>query len=99
MEVPIQEAIDEGIVVCKLRYRAQRTAFTVSGDNESMGVEGAKVHVDKIGTTGKVVVLDVPTSGSVAELRKKGFMDTMKEIARIWRLLSMLRSSPVKRSG
>ena len=46
-----------------------------------MGVEGAKSIVDKIGTTGKVVVLDVPTSGSVAELRKKGFMDTMKEIA------------------
>jgi len=46
-----------------------------------MGVEGAKYIVDKIGTTGKVVVLDVPTSGSVAELRKKGFLDTMKEIA------------------
>ena len=67
MEVPIQEAID-GV-------------YRVSGDNESMGVEGAKYIVDKIGTTGKVVVLDVPTSGSVAELRKKGFMDTIKEIA------------------
>ena len=55
--------------------------YRVSGDNESMGVEGAKYIVDKIGTTGKVVVLDVPTSGSVAELRKKGFMDTIKEIA------------------
>lgn len=82
MEVPIQEAIDEGIVVVNFDIEiAADGVYRVSGDNESMGVEGAKYIVDKIGTTGKVVVLDVPTSGSVAELRKKGFMDTMKEIA------------------
>ena len=82
MEVPIQEAIDEGIVVVNFDIEiAADGVYRVSGDNESMGVEGAKYIVDKIGTTGKVVVLDVPTSGSVAELRKKGFLDTMKEIA------------------
>ena len=82
MEVPIQEAIDEGIVVVNFDIEiAADGVYRVSGDNESMGVEGAKYIVDKIGTTGKVVVLDVPTSGSVAELRKKGFMDTIKEIA------------------
>jgi ribose transport system substrate-binding protein len=82
MEVPIQEAIDDGIVVVNFDIEiAADGVYRVSGDNESMGVEGAKYIVDKIGTTGKVVVLDVPTSGSVAELRKKGFLDTMKEIA------------------
>ena len=82
MEVPIQEAIDAGIVVVNFDIEiAADGVYRVSGDNESMGVEGAKYIVDKIGTTGKVVVLDVPTSGSVAELRKKGFMDTIKEIA------------------
>ena len=32
-------------------------------------------------TTGKVVVLEVPSSGSVSELRKKGFDEKIKEIA------------------
>ena len=35
----------------------------------------------KIGTTGTVVALPVPTSGSVSELRMKGFTDTIEEIA------------------
>lgn len=82
MEVPIQQAIDEGIVVVNFDIEiAADGVYRVSGDNESMGVEGAKYIVDKIGTEGTVIVLDVPTSGSVAELRKKGFMDTMAEIA------------------
>lgn len=41
----------------------------------------AKYIVDKIGPEGTVVILDVPTSGSVAELRKAGFLDTLAEIA------------------
>ena len=82
MEVPIQQAIDDGIVVVNFDIEiAADGVYRVSGDNESMGIEGAKYIVDKIGTTGTVVVLDVPTSGSVAELRKKGFTETMKEIA------------------
>lgn len=82
MEVPIQQAIDEGIVVVNFDIEiAADGVYRVYGDNESMGVEGAKYIVDKIGTEGTVIVLDVPSSGSVAELRKKGFMDTMAEIA------------------
>ena len=42
-----------------------------------MGYQSAQYIVDKIGTEGTVVILDVPTSGSVAELRKKGFTETM----------------------
>ena len=77
MEVPIQEAIDDGIVVVNFDIEiAADGVYRVSGDNESMGVEGAKYIVDKIGTTGKVVVLDVPTSGSVAELRKNCLLYT-----------------------
>ena len=82
MEVPIQQAIDEGIVVVNFDIEiAADGVYRVSGDNESMGVEGAKYIVDKIGTEGTVIVLDVPTSGSVAELRKKGFEETIAEIA------------------
>ena len=44
---------------------------------DEMGKDAAEYVIDKVGTEGTVVVLDVPTSGSVAELRKKGFTETM----------------------
>jgi ribose transport system substrate-binding protein len=82
MEVPMQAAIDKGIVVVNFDIAINATGvYRVSGDNEGMGVEGAKYIVNKIGTEGTVVMLTVPTSGSVSELRKKGFMDTIATIA------------------
>ncbi len=82
MEVPIQAAIEKGIVVVNFDIEINATGvYRVAGDNEGMGVEGAKYIVDKIGTEGTVVMLTVPTSGSVSELRKKGFMDTIAQIA------------------
>ncbi len=82
MEVPIQQAIDDGITVVNFDIEIDAEGvYRVSGDNESMGVEGAKYIVDKIGTEGTVVILEVPSSGSVGELRKKGFDETIAEIA------------------
>src|SRR5699024_5731304 len=82
MEVPIQKAVDEGITVVNFDIKIDVPGvYYVSGDNEDMGIQGAKYLVDKIGEQGTVVILDVPSSGSVAELRKKGFVDTMKDIA------------------
>lgn len=82
MEVPIQAAIDEGIVVVNFDIQINAEGiYLVTGDNEGMGRESAKYIVDKIGTTGTVVALPVPTSGSVSELRMKGFKDVMAEIA------------------
>lgn len=82
MEVPIQAAIDEGIQVVNFDIAIEADGvYRVSGDNEDMGVQGAKYIVDKIGTEGTVVVLNVPSSGSVSELREKGFVDTIAEIA------------------
>ncbi len=82
MEVPIQAAIDKGVVVVNFDIVINaKGIYLVTGDNESMGVEGAKYIVDKIGKTGTVIALPVPTSGSVSQLRMKGFMDTIKEIA------------------
>ena len=82
MEVPIQAAINEGIYVVNFDIAiAAAGVYKVTGDNEGMGVEGAKYIVDKIGTEGIVVALTVPTAGSVNELRMKGFTETMKEIA------------------
>ena len=82
MEVPIQNAIDSGISVVNFDIGIDADGgYRVTGDNEGMGVESAKYIVEKIGTTGTVVALPVPTSGSVSELRMKGFTDTIKEIA------------------
>lgn len=89
MEVPIQNAIDQGVVVVNFDIEiAAEGVYRVAGDNYDMGVQGAKYIVDKIGTEGTVVILDVPTSGSVAELRKAGFLDTVAEIAPNFNILT-----------
>ena len=54
--------------------------YRVAGDNYDMGVQGAHYIEDKIGKDGTVVILEVPTAGSVSELRKAGFLDTLEEI-------------------
>lgn len=82
MEVPIQGAIDKGVVVVNFDIEIDCTnIYRVTGDNEGMGVRGAEYIVDKIGKTGTVVTLPVPTSGSVSELRMKGFTETIAQIA------------------
>jgi len=82
MEVPIKKALDAGITVVNFDIEINADGvYRVSGDNEDMGVQGAKYVVDKIGKTGNVIILDVPTSGSVAQLRKKGFTDTIAKLA------------------
>lgn len=82
MEVPIQQAIESGVTVVNFDIEIDAEGvYRVAGDNEDMGVQGANYIVEKIGQTGTVVMLEVPTSGSVSELRKKGFVDTMAEIA------------------
>jgi len=82
MEVPIQRALDEGIEVVNFDIVIDVDGvYRVAGDNHDMGVQGAKYVVDKIGTEGEVVLLEVPSAGSVSELRKGGFLDTVAEIA------------------
>lgn len=82
MEVPIQECINDGVPVVNFDIAINADGvYRVSGDNYDMGYQGAQYIVDKIGTEGKVVILDVPTSGSVAELRKQGFLEHLAELA------------------
>ena len=82
MEVPIQAAIDRGIKVVNFDIEINaKGVYRVSGNNEDMGVQGANYIVGKVGKDATVVILEVPTSGSVSELRKKGFLDTVKNIA------------------
>ncbi|WP_066191023.1 ABC transporter substrate-binding protein [Gracilibacillus phocaeensis] len=82
MDVPIQNAIDNGMTVVNFDIVIDADGvYRVSGDNEDMGIQGANYIVDKIGETGNVVVLEVPSSGSVSELRTKGFEETIADIA------------------
>ena len=82
MEVSAQAAINDGLVVVAFDMDIPAEGiYKVTGDNESMGVAGAEYIVEKIGTTGKVATIEVPSSGSVNELRLKGFMETMAKIA------------------
>ena len=82
MEVPIKKAVDAGIKVVNFDIAINVDGvYRVSGDNEGMGVQGANYIVNKIGNKGTVVVMEVPTSGSVSALRKKGFVDTIAKIA------------------
>lgn len=82
MEDPIKELVDNGVPVVNFDIVIDVDGvYHVAGDNVDMGTQSAQYIVDKIGTTGKVAVLEVPSSGSVSELRKKGFEEKMKEIA------------------
>nr|MCR4884701.1 substrate-binding domain-containing protein [Clostridiales bacterium] len=82
MEVPVQDAIDKGAVVVAFDMDIDAEGILkVTGDNESMGVAGAKFIVDKTGPAATVIALPVPTSGSVSELRMAGFNKTIAEIA------------------
>ena len=82
MEVPVQAAVEQGIVVVNFDIDiAVDGVYKVTGDNYSMGAESAKYIVERVGQEGIVVALPVPTSGSVSDLRMQGFNDTIKEIA------------------
>lgn len=82
MEDPIKGLIDAGIPVVNFDIVIDvEGVYHVAGDNVDMGTQSAQYIVDKIGTTGKVAVLEVPSSGSVSELRKKGFEEKIKELA------------------
>ncbi|MDF1508500.1 ABC transporter substrate-binding protein [Robertmurraya sp. DFI.2.37] len=89
MEVPIQRAVDAGIKVVNFDIAINVDGvYRVAGDNEDMGIQGANYIVDKIGTEGNVVILEVPSSGSVSELRKKGFVETIESLAPDMNLLT-----------
>lgn len=87
VETAAEMALEQGIIIYNFDMKINvdekyaDNMYFLSGDNYGMGVAGAKYIVDKIGTEGTVLVMDVPTSGSVAELRKAGFTDTIAEIA------------------
>ena len=81
METAMQEIIDMGIPVVNFDVDvACEGIYKVTGDNYDMGYQSAKYIVEKVGEAANIVVMDVPSSGSVCELRKQGFYDYLNEI-------------------
>ena len=81
METAMQEIIDDGIPVVNFDVDvACEGIYKVTGDNYDMGYQSAKYIVEKAGPSAYIAVLDVPSSGSVCELRKQGFYDYLNEI-------------------
>ncbi len=81
METAMQEIIDQGIPVVNFDVDVDcEGIYKVTGDNYDMGYQSAKYIADKVGDGAVITVMDVPSSGSVCELRKQGFYDYLKEV-------------------
>ncbi len=81
METALQGIIDMGIPVVNFDVDVDcEGIYKVTGDNYDMGYQSAKYIVEKVGEAANIVVMDVPSSGSVCELRKQGFYDYLNEI-------------------
>lgn len=87
VETAAEMALEKGIIIYNFDMLINvdesyaDELYVLTGDNYGMGVAGAEYIVSKIGTTGTVLIMDVPTSGNVAADRKAGFEDTVAELA------------------
>lgn len=82
METALQEVIDAGIPVVNFDVDVDcEGIYKVTGDNYDMGYQSAKYITGIVGEGANIVVMDVPSSGSVCELRKEGFYAYLNEIS------------------
>lgn len=80
METALQEIIDSGIPVVNFDVDVDcEGIYKVTGDNYDMGYQSAKYITDIVGDGANIAVMDVPSSGSVCELRKEGFYAYLAE--------------------
>ncbi|MFQ9816515.1 MAG: hypothetical protein ACLRX2_12600 [Oscillospiraceae bacterium] len=81
MEVPIQQAIDEGITVVNFDIAIEADGVTAyPATTRVWAQDAAEYIIDKVGTEGTVVVLDVPT------LRPPWPSCARRALPRPWRL-------------
>lgn len=81
METALAEVVADGIPVVNFDVDVNADGvYMVTGDNYDMGYQSAKQIVDTVGEAAHIVVLDVPSSGSVCELRKQGFYAYLDEV-------------------
>ena len=81
MEDAVDEITAQNIPVVSFDFDIDSDGiYKVTGDNTGMGYESAKYITEKVGDAATIAVLDVPSAGSVAELRKQGFYAYLDEI-------------------
>ena len=95
IETAAEMALEQGIIIynfdmlINVNEKYADNMYVLTGDNYGMGVAGAQYIVNKIGTSGTVLIMDVPTSGNVAADRKAGFTDTMATLAPDMKLVTI----------
>ena len=81
MEDAVAGVIEQNIPVVSFDVDiACEGLYKVTGDNYGMGYQSAKYIVEKVGEAATIGVFDVPSAGSVSQLRKQGFYDYLNEI-------------------
>lgn len=81
MEEKIDSVIEKEIPVVAFDVDIQSNGICkVTGNNYEMGYQSAEYIVGKVGEAASIAVLDVPSVGSVSQLRKQGFYDYLNEI-------------------
>ena len=87
VETAAEMALEAGIVIynfdmiINVDEKYADNMYVLTGDNYGMGVACAEYIAEKLGGTGKVLVLNKPTAGNVNDDRCAGFNDTIAEIA------------------
>lgn len=80
MENAVKSVIDKGIPVVGFDVDIECDGvYKVTGNNYDMGYQCAKYITEKVGDSAVIAVMDVPSVGSVSQLRKQGFYDYLKE--------------------
>lgn len=80
METKADEIIKSGIPVISFDVDINCSGiYKVTGNNYDMGCKCAEYIAEKAGDSASIAVLDVPSAGSVSQLRKKGFYDYLNE--------------------
>lgn len=81
MESAVSKIIAKGIPVVSFDIDiACDGIYKVTGNNYDMGYRSAQYIVERVGDNATIAVLEVPSSGSVSELRKKGFYEYLEKI-------------------
>lgn len=82
LEPAIQSVVSQGAVVvnCDIEMNVDGV-YTVVGDNKGMGSQSAQYIVNKIGSKGRVVMVDSTTDIPDLSERKEAFLEKIKQIA------------------
>lgn len=82
MKIPIQKAIDEGVVVVNFDISIDIDGcYKVTVDNKDIGAKEAHYIINKVGDNSTILILENPTSKSATKLRKQSFLETINTIA------------------